>query len=273
MDRKQFDFEFGRKNGVNFFFLTKDIIVFKKPLSIFFEKTQEDVLLTSVNDLFKMKITKKDTNDIEVFNMCGVHFEDELSVRKIIEYTDNLRIYDYEGKGYSSHFSNYRFSNASEHSIGISIEHHPAEANVKIKKKNIESAIYEFAKNYKSASHEYAYSIDLGGYVHKFSEGGKHSVKVGSGKNRITVHNHPSGSNFSLKDLVSTSASKSVGVIAIGGKYTYSFTKGTHFKTKDFIKAVRSSNMSGKSYDDAVHRWLSGNQKKYGYVYKRSKTK
>lgn len=60
---------------------------------------------------------------------------------------------------------------------------------------------------------------------------------------------------------------RSRGIVATSTKAQYIFEKGTHFKANSFIKAVKNANMKGKSYDDAVDKWLSKNARKFGYKY------
>ena len=107
-----------------------------------------------------------------------------------------------------------------------------------------------------------------------YVEGQAHSVaigsrgKVGRGQKTMILHNHPSGGHFSDADLISTSMdARSKGIVATSTKAQYIFEKGTHFKANSFIKAVKNANMKGKSYDDAVDKWLSKNARKFGYKY------
>ena len=51
------------------------------------------------------------------------------------------------------------------------------------------------------------------------------------------------------------------------GPGDYIFQKSNGFKANEFVKAVRNARMSGKTYDEAVDRWLTKNQKKFGYKY------
>ena len=136
----------------------------------------------------------------------------------------------------------------------------------------------EFKRNHLNSDHEWAYEVDSNGYVHQYVEGATSSVgigaraKVGKGQKTMIIHNHPSGGAFSDSDLLSVSAQRQAkGIIASGKNHDYKLEKGTHFKAEAFSKAVKNAKMSGKSYDDAVDKWLRKNQKKYGYKYSRTK--
>lgn len=100
------------------------------------------------------------------------------------------------------------------------------------------------------------------------------SAKVGKGQKTMIIHNHPSGGAFSDSDLLSVSAQKRAkGIIASGKNYDYKFEKGSHFNAQGFCKAVKTAKLTGKNYDEAVHKWLNNkeNKKKYGYKYSRTK--
>jgi len=148
----------------------------------------------------------------------------------------------------------------------------PAYANVRIKTKSVEGAMEEFRNRYKNADHEWAYVIDQQGYVHEYAEGGKHSVGVSKNEKGLTIlHNHPSGGAFSGTDLVTAAEGKYKGVVASGSKYDYVFTKNSSFKGQAFASAVKNAKLSGSDYSEGVHKWLTKNQRKYGYKYHRSK--
>lgn len=151
----------------------------------------------------------------------------------------------------------------------------PAVANVKIKSKTFEGALAEFKRNHLLADREFAYEVDDQGYVSQYIRGARSEVGIMSSRNTrnsMIIHNHPSGGAFSDGDLISTALDgRSKGIIASGKNYDYTFQKGGHFKAGQFVKAVKSARMKGTSYDDAVDKWLTANQKKYGYKYSRSK--
>jgi len=144
--------------------------------------------------------------------------------------------------------------------------HFPAEANARIKEKTEENAIDYFAKQYREADHEYGMLIDSQGFVHSYSEGGRTAVYIGTKKGTFAVHNHPGGGAFSDSDLINTARSDRSGIAAIGLGGDYYFRKnGGHFKGPQFARAVKNARLRGTDYDDAVRRWLTANQKKFGY--------
>ena len=148
----------------------------------------------------------------------------------------------------------------------------PAYANVRIKTKTLESAMEEFRNRYKNADHEWAYVVDEQGYVHEYVEGQRSSVGVKKNeKGLMILHNHPSGSAFSGTDLMSAANGKYKGVVASGKHYDYVFQKNSTFKKEAFTEAIQNAKMSGNDYSEAVHKWLTKNQRKYGYKYHRSK--
>ena len=129
----------------------------------------------------------------------------------------------------------------------------------------------EFRERYKMADHEWAYAIDDQGFVHEYREGARHSVSVQGGKGLTILHNHPSGGAFSKADLFNVADTQNQGIVASGRYYDYVLQKGTHFKASAFKKGVTNATLTGKDYNDAAHKWLTKNQKKYGYVYYRRK--
>lgn len=146
--------------------------------------------------------------------------------------------------------------------------HFSAEANTRIKVKTEQNAIDYFAQQYRNADHEYGMSIDPQGFVHDYQEGGRSSVGLFGIKGTFMVHNHPSGGAFSDSDLIAISRDQSSGIAAIGkgGDY-YIRKKGGHFRGAAFERAVRNARPQGRDYDDAVRRWLTAHQKKFGYTF------
>lgn len=256
---EHFRFLFSRELDV--FYLTEDIRIFKKPFSIWNEKTNESIEFKTLDEVLDHKI-------------------DGVTVREIIERLDKPLTPELEGgRGASSGDGNKTFSFSGAgggQSKGDYIP--PAYANTKIKSKSLEGALAEFKKNHLLAKREFAYEVDDDGYVHQYRKGAAHSVaiganaKVGRGKKTMIIHNHPSGSAFSDADLLSMASQKRAkGVIASGKKYDYKIEKSGHFKAQAFTKAVSTAKMKGKDYDDAVDKWLRKNAKKYGYSYSRTK--
>lgn len=249
------------KNAVTAFYLTPHIIMFRKPLELWNEKTGESVKFKRLEDALEYEI-------------------DGEKVKDIILRSERLTIPELEGGRGASGGSDgeFSFSHAGGDGKGNGKDLLPAYANTQIKSKTLEGALAEFKRNHLLADHEFAYEVDSNGYVHQYVEGATSSVaisasaKVGKGQKTMIIHNHPSGGAFSDSDLISASMqTRASGVIASGKNYDYKFEKGGHFKASAFIKAVKSAKMKGKDYDDAADKWLKANQKKYGYKYSRTK--
>ena len=166
MNRQNFDFEFGKKHGVNSFQLTDTLTVFRKPYEIWNEETDESIYFKNVDELLKYEI-------------------EGVTVWEIIEQKDtlygDLTIHGGRGSG-SSNNKTFKMSHAGGSGGGLGIggegNHVPAEANVQIKTKTYEEALKNFQKNFASADHEYAYEVDKQGFVHFFNEGEAHSVSL-----------------------------------------------------------------------------------------------
>lgn len=150
--------------------------------------------------------------------------------------------------------------------------------NTQIKIKTYENALDTFKKNHQTnGDREYAVEVDEQGFVHQYKRGQAHSVVIGgTNKTYTIIHNHPSGGNLSGQDLLSTALDRnSKGVVAVGNTTglqknkgaTFSFKKGTHFKAIQFANALGNAKLKGFDYTHAVNRWLTANQKKYGYKY------
>ena len=205
----------------------------------------------------------------EAWEFCfdGIH-----TVAEAWEGIDCFELLPEQGrKGSSSNgMKEFKFGHAPEDAGDEDTpKHFPAEANTRIKVKTEENAIDYFAKQYRNADHEYGMLIDPQGFVHSYSEGGATSVYIGAKKGTFAVHNHPSGGAFSDADLINTARTDRSGIAAIGKGGDYYFRKnGGHFKGPQFARAVKNARMQGKDYDDAVRKWLTANQKKYGYTFK-----
>lgn len=135
------------------------------------------------------------------------------------------------------------------------------------------------------ANREYLIQVDQNGYVYAYNQGQAHSVSVQKArgvtkydlskdiqriqKNVMVIHNHPSGGNFSGADLINASVLKNTtGVVATGSKgATFTFRKGTHFRSEAFQRGLAKATLRGQDYTHAVNNWLTANQKRYGYKY------
>lgn len=245
-------------NQVEAFYLTKEIMCFRKPLELWDEKTGESVRFKSVDQMLSHVIGGRTVKDI-ILDMESITLPSPNGGR---------------GAGSGGDNKTFMFGHAQDRGKGSNGKRLlPAAANVRIKVKSLESAMEEFQKKFKDSDHEWAYEVDSQGFVHQYVEGGSSSVSIGSStRDTMILHNHPGGGAFSDSDLLSTSMDRRAkGIVASGRKYDYVFQKGTHFKANEFIKAVKTARMTGKDYDTAVDAWLTKNQRKYGYKYYRKK--
>lgn len=255
-------FRFLFKRELDVFYLTPDIVIYKKPFCVENYETGESKNFKTLDDVLEHKIGNETVKQmiLKLEKPCTP----ELS----------------GGRGASSGSNGtFKFGHAGGGGGGGNDSAlPPAVANTKIKSKSLSGALAEFKRNHLLANREFAYEVDDNGYVHQYVKGGAHSVgissgaKVARGRKTMIIHNHPGGGAFSDSDLLSTAADRrSKGIVASGKKHDYTFEKGTHFKAQDFSRAVRNAKMTGKDYDDAVDKWLKKNQKKYGYKYSRTK--
>lgn len=243
--------------GLDGFYLTNNVLMFRRPIEIWNAETGESATFRTVDEALD-------------------HVIDGETVRSIIERSDALKIELVNGgRGASDGSGTFKFGHAGGGAGGSDTQLLPAYANTKIKSKSLEGALAEFKRNHLLSDHEWAYEVDDQGFVHQYVEGQAHSVGIWSSRNArgsMIIHNHPSGGAFSDSDLLSVSMQRRTkGIIASGKNYDYTFKKGTHFDASGFMKAVKTAQMKGKDYDDAVDKWLRKNQRKYGYTYSRSK--
>lgn len=141
----------------------------------------------------------------------------------------------------------------------------PSRVNIDIR--NPDKTLESFRKLHVNDNYESAFAVDSRGFVTQYVHGGATSVSIIGNKGEMIYHNHPSGGAFSDSDLLSAAITPARGIVASGKEGDYIFQKGTHFKANNFVKAVKSAQMQGKTYDEAVDNWLKKNQKKYGYKY------
>lgn len=168
----------------------------------------------------------------------------------------------------------------------------PAKFNTANKNKTVEGAISQFEKMHNESDKEHLIQIDSQGFAQKYRIGDESSVTPSTNMryNSHAVHNHPVGGyeNFSVADLYTTSTQKAFsGITATstrnkvvgrrgrgkGHEITrredkrFTFEKGTHFKAREFERAISKATFRGLDYNHAVDNWLTANQKKYGYKY------
>lgn len=145
--------------------------------------------------------------------------------------------------------------------------------------RSYEETLRNFEKLYKNADIEYGATIDENGYATRHIRGGSTSVAIGGVKNEMVIHNHPSGGNFSKKDLISIASGPEKGIVAVGSnvkkdRMRYTITKTKNFKSKEFIKGVNKAQWPANlSYDKGADWWLRKNAKTYGYKYSAKKIK
>ena len=238
----------------NGFYLTDDVILFRKPLELWNTRTNESVEFKNIEECLRYTL------------------QDGQTVREIIYTLNDLSIPAIDGgRGASAggKMQIFSFGHARDNGKDKTESLLPAYANVRIKSKTFEGALKEFSDKYGNAKKEWAYEVDSQGYVHQYKSGNRTSVSIGgTNKDHMILHNHPSGSAFSDSDLLSAALDNSKGVVASGKYGSYIFQKkGGHFKANAFTKAVKTAKMKGRTYDEAVDKWLKANAKKYGYQY------
>lgn len=160
----------------------------------------------------------------------------------------------------------------------------PARINVRVKTKNREEAIKTFMREArKDPTHEHAITLTDDGFAHSYTHGGKGAVYPGAPqKNGSVIHNHPYRpdlNTFSKTDLVtsiSRKTEKGINATYDNGKDISGyrdFVKGSHFKAKEFVKALDTATFRGKTYDQAFDGWLTRHQRTYGYKFVHKKVK
>lgn len=170
----------------------------------------------------------------------------------------------------------YKFSDGGNNgsSAKDTVADFPARLNVRVKTKNPDEVLKQFRNLHAlDKSQEHGLTVDENGYVTQYVHGGANAVAIIGRKGEMVYHNHPNGSAFSKSDMLSTASSAEKGLVASGKNGDYILTKTQNFKAKKFMNAIKNAKLSGKSYDDAVDKWLKANQKKYGYKYKFIKAK
>ena len=250
--------EFRRQfKNVNGFYITKNWILFRKPLELWNEKTNKSIKAKKLEYLLDVTVNDK-------------------TIAKHIEDLDKIPLPSLNGgRGQSDSSNKYHrrgFPKGGDpFDKGRSKSDFPARANIRIKTKTLENAMQEFREFHKNKNKEWAYEVDSQGFVHQYVEGSRSSVGIQSrNKGTMILHNHPSHGepNFSGADMWVVSADRRAkGIVASSEKYDYVFKKGTHFKANEFVKATKRADLKGKDYSDAIDKWLKKNQKKYGYTY------
>lgn len=189
------------------------------------------------------------------------------TVRELIEQLDSMDPVLNGGRGAGSGGQAFSF-NGPQGDSGPRTDKsdYPARMNVATSTKTPEGAIAAFRKMYGNSKTEHGISVDSEGFTNSLVHGMPNSVAIGPArKNDLIIHNHPNGSSFSGADLISTAQENSRGIVATHPKGYRVFRKMSHFNPEQFTRAVKRARLRGKTYDEAVDKWLKRNQKKYHY--------
>lgn len=164
--------------------------------------------------------------------------------------------------------STFKFGHAPHgHGDGRDTPDFPSRVNIHTRTASPEQTLEAFRRLHVNDRTESAFTVDEQGFVTQYVHGGATSVGIVGRRGEMVYHNHPSGGAFSDSDLISVSMTAAKGIVASGRNGDYIFQKSNGFKANEFVKAVRNAKMTGKTYDEAVDRWLTRNQKKFGYKY------
>lgn len=247
-----FRHEFKQRHGVQ---LTENHILFRKPLELYNLKTDESIKFNSLDDAYKFEIDGKTIKQI-ITDATMEMFK--------------IRLDGGSGNGSGSK-QKFKFGNGGANNTKLRSDL-PARMNTKIKTKTVAGAISEFRNKHQQDKKESMIMIDSDGFVSQYNHGAAHSLAfTDTHKNGLVVHNHPSDSHFSKRDLLNLSTTQTRGVVATTKQGYYHIEKGTHFKANKWANAVNNAVFGGKDYNDAVDKWLKRNQKTYGYKYKNVK--
>lgn len=187
---------------------------------------------------------------------------------------DDLKLTLNGGRGSNYETHSFRFMDGSSGGSDQSVKDFNSRANTQVKQKSLNAALDVFRQMHaKDKLQEHAFAVDENGYVHKYVHGESSSVVIEGGKGEMIFHNHPSGGNFSKQDMLSTALTAEKGIVASGIYGDYIFVKTDKFKAANFVKAVNEAESKGRSYDDAIGKWLKAHQKEYGYTYQFRKAK
>lgn len=196
---------------------------------------------------------------------------DGRTVAEIVGDNDYRLLVEFDGgRGSSSESSQtFKFGHADNNGDVLRAVLFPAEFNDGDKFQSFEKALDKFRERHAGSDHEYGITVDADGFVHQYIEGGSSSVAITGREGQMIIHNHPSDSAFSDSDLLHVSqVAGERGIVASGTSGDYIFEKGPKFDGVGFAKAVKSAQMNGKDYNDAVDKWLTKNQDRFGYKYR-----
>ena len=251
MEIKQFD-KILKAN--NFLFLNDEYIIFNN-YELYNEKSHKSTYNNNLEELLNNKIGKN-------------------TVRELIENKKEFTLRYNGGRGVISNLLKGTMTfGSSKGRMAKSEKLLNAELNLNTSKGNsVQAVMKRFLSKYGNANREYAVAIDENGYVQQHLKGGAHSVGIQGDKGQIIIHNHPSGSNFSKKDLENIASTKAKGIIATSSnsktKGTYTLIKNENFDAIGFKKGLDKATWDRKlGYNKGASQWLKKNQKKYGYKY------
>lgn len=267
MQIDKFKRDFKRLNGV---FFEGDWILFRTPLQLYNTQTEETIDFNSLEEALNYNLNGK-TLEKQIASWEAIVFPVEHGGRG-----------GGSGLGFSGKWPSALNGSGKDETIGD----HPARMNVKVGvNRTYDDMLKAFIAEHGSAEEEHGVVVDAYGFATKYRHGNAGSISGLSGNGtEIAIHNHPKDGwpTFSKEDVVNTALGTRRGIVAVSttagrsadtAKYagTYTFEKGTHFNASGLVKAINNANLSGKDYNDAVHKWLTRNQKKYGYKYSYSK--
>lgn len=237
--------------------ITENHILFRKPLQIYNMHSDETVYFKSNEEMYRYRIETGETVGEIIKNA---------KPREFWEHTLN------GGRGSDSDSWSGGFDHAEGPGESKTTKDFPARMNGIIKAKNEKEALNQFRTKHVGSGREHGVTVDENGFVTSYVHGGETSVAIYGRKGEMVLHNHPGnskgrGGNFSDADLISTATGQESGIVAVAPEGNYIFRKGQHFKPDRFAKAVKNATIRGKNYDDAAGKWLTRNQKKYGYTY------
>lgn len=259
-----FKHEFKSRGGV---LLNSSVILFRKPLELWNMETGET-------------IAEFKGNDVEVV----LDYElDGKKIRDIISGWSRMPVIALHKRGGDSGMSYTHKGIPWGGGGGSGFESRDLNARFNAsfgKDTSFDKTLEAFRNAHASADKEHGITVDVHGFVTSYIHGTRNEVMISGGNGEFVFHNHPKDGwpTFSGGDLINTAMEPSSGIVASSSKQgrtaetaqyagDYIFTKTPHFKASSFVKAVKTANLKGKDYNDAVNKWLTANQKKYGYVY------
>ena len=251
---------------VNAIYLTPDLVLFRHPLCLYNLNT--DQVLAEFEGI-------QGALDYEI---------ERAPIRSIVDEMDEFWYPAIAGGGGSSSDA---FNGKWPNAFGGSGEDHttpdyPARMNVKVASasRTYEDMLKAFVDQHANSDEEHGITVDVNGFVSQYRHGNKGSISIVGGQGEMIIHNHPRDGYpiFSKEDLLNVAFSSERGIVAVSGTEgrqsntkgyagTYTFVKGNNFDAFGFTRAVRNATLHGKDYNNAVSKWLTSHQKKFGYKF------